>query len=108
MLYAHLQLIIRFLKKNLPCPGCNRGYTSQDIEILELHDEACVLLLACEDCSTEVEVEIAMKDGELHPNINVINDDDAVSEADIENVSKALTNHKGSLRNLLKDENPSS
>lgn len=102
MLYAHLALILRFLKKNLPCPGCSKHFTNHEIDILEIHDDACVLFIACESCDLELEVEILTKEGELEPHINILSES-PVTEEDVENISKVLSNHKGSLKSLLKD-----
>ena len=102
MLYAHLAMIIRFLKKNLPCPDCNKSFTNHEIDIIELQDEACILFIGCEECELELEVEIISRDGEFEPQINILSNT-PVTKEDVDRISKVLSSHKGSLKSLLKD-----
>lgn len=95
-------MIIRFLKKNLPCPSCNKSFNNHEIDIIELQDDACIMYIGCEMCDLELEVEIITRDGEFEPQINILSNS-PVTEEDVERISKVLSSHKGSLKSLLKD-----
>ncbi len=103
MLFSHLHMIIDFLQKQVPCPNCSEVYDTNLIDIVDIYDEGAVIILECGECGTEVEVEIQIRDGELTPNITILNED-AVSEEDVERITKALAGHKGGLKSLFKEE----
>ncbi len=87
--------------QQLRCPQCSTGFTADDIDITELDEEGVLMIVSCHECETDVEIDIALSEGEAIPNITV-NTSSPVTEDDVGHVAKALANHKGSLKTFLK------
>lgn len=100
MLYAHLLHIMRHIKKFVQCPGCQQRFANRDIDIVELHDDGMLLYVDCPRCSTEIEMEIGIQDGNLVPTIN-ISREPTITKEDVEKVAKQLDKHKGTLKALF-------
>lgn len=101
MLFPHIQLIVSFVLQQLRCPHCNTGFMSDDIDITELDEEGVLLMVSCHECETDIEIDIALSEGEAIPNIT-INSNSPVTEDDVGKITQALADHKGSLKTFLK------
>lgn len=101
MLISHIVQLYTLLKNTVHCPKCQKLTDPQEIELVDLCDEECTFALYCPDCDITIDADILMYDGSK-PSIQ-LSHEESVTEEDIEYVTKSLSTHKGSLKQLLEN-----
>ncbi len=64
MNYDELQQIVRYIRKNLQCPICQKNYLNRGIEVLSTFDDQGLFHLNCTHCTNQVMVHVTISDDE--------------------------------------------
>jgi hypothetical protein len=64
MNFSELSQVVRYLRKTLPCSGCQATYEGESIEVLSTFDDQGLFNLHCPHCHNQILVHITISDEE--------------------------------------------
>ena len=103
MKYKQLKHIINLIKRSIRCPSCNKVFTGDEIDLVDIYEDEGLVNAYCQHCQTGLTINVDVQEfrhGGLPKNIQESRLTE-ISDNEVQTISEVLKKHKGGMGELL-------